>query len=282
MTKTDIGLTFWQDQCDHTGLLCQSAYRDIHWFMKMRPTKLYQQIADAIVDAIAKGQYSVGTRLPGERELAETFSVSRPTVREAMIALEIRGLVEARHGSGLYVTALPVENASEIELDVGAFELLEARILFEGEVAAVSATVIEDEVLEKLDETLAQMAACDAASPEALEADKRFHMLIAESTGNSVISMIFEMIWSLRDRAPLSAYMFAEARRESVHPRVEEHRLIVDALRARDPAEARKMMREHLQRVIEDLLAATEVEVIRRARSETEMQRGRIARRLNV
>lgn len=263
-------------------LLCQSASRDIHLAMARQTTKLYQQIASAIVDSIAKGQYTVGMRLPGERELAETFAVSRPTVREAMIALEIRGLVEARHGSGLYVTALPVENTSEVELDVGAFELLEARILFEGEVAAVSAMAIEDEALATLDETLAQMAACDAASPEAMEADRRFHTLIAESTGNAVMAMVVEMIWNLRDRAPLSAYMFAEAHRESVHPRVDEHRLIVDALRAHDPAEARKAMRDHLQRVIEDLLDATEVEVIRQARNETAMQRGRIARRLGV
>ena len=115
-----------------------------------------------------------------------------------------------------------------------------------------------------------------------MDADRRFHTLIAESTGNAVMAMVVEMIWNLRDRAPLSAYMFAEAHRESVHPRVDEHRLIVDALRAHDPAEARKAMRDHLQRVIEDLLDATEVEVIRQARNETAMQRGRIARRLGV
>ena len=76
--------------------------------------------------------------------------------------------------------------------------------------------------------------------------------------------------------------MFAEARREGVNPRVEEHRLIVDALRARDSAAARTAMRSHLKRVVEDLLAATEVEALRRARSEIEQQRGALERRLHA
>jgi len=250
--------------------------------MKERSEKLYQRVANAITTAIEEGQYTPGSRLPGERELAEDFSVSRPTVREAMIALEIRGLVEARHGSGVYVIAPPAEALIRAELDVGAFELIEARILFEGEAAAVAAAVIDDDALAKLDAILAEMASFEPSSPEALEADRRFHLLIAEATGNTVITTVIEMLWELRERAPLSARMFAEARSEGVHPRVEEHQLIVEALRARDSTQARKTMRDHLRRVVDDLLAATEVEVLSRARSEIESQRGRVARRLHA
>ncbi len=248
----------------------------------MKPEKLYQRVANAIATAIEQGQYPTGSRLPGERELAEVFSVSRPTVREAMIALEIRGLVEARHGSGVYVIASPAGTAPAAELDVGAFELIEARILFEGEAAAVAAAGIDADALAKLDGVLAEMASFDPSSPEALEADRRFHLLIAEATGNTVISTVVEMLWELRERAPLSARMFAEARREGVHPRVDEHQLIVDALRAHDSAQARVTMRDHLRRVVDDLLAATEVEVMRRAQSEIESQRGRVTRRLRA
>ncbi len=250
--------------------------------MKQRTEKLYQRVVNAIVEAIDQGRYDVGMRLPGERELAEDFSVSRPTIREAMIALEIRGLVEARHGSGLYVTATPAQSAVPAELDIGAFELLEARILFEGEAAAVAATVIDDEALAGLDQVLADMASAGPASSEAIAADRQFHLQIAEATGNTVISTVVDMLWSLRDRAPLSAYMFAEARREGVNPRVEEHRVILDALRARDSGAARAAMREHLKRVVEDLLAATEVEALERARSEIEEQRGALKRRLKA
>ncbi|WP_293878389.1 MULTISPECIES: FadR/GntR family transcriptional regulator [unclassified Sphingomonas] len=250
--------------------------------MKPRPEKLYQRVVNAIVEAIDQGRHGIGTRLPGERELAEEFNVSRPTIREAMIALEIRGLVEARHGSGLYVTAAPAQPPAPAELDIGAFELLEARILFEGEAAAVAATMIDDETLGALDRVLADMAACDPSGADAMAADRQFHLTIAQSTGNTVIATVVEMLWSLRERAPLSAHMFAEARREGVNPRVEEHRLIVDALRARDSAAARTAMRSHLKRVVEDLLAATEVEALRRARSEIEQQRGALERRLHA
>jgi GntR family transcriptional repressor for pyruvate dehydrogenase complex len=198
-----------------------------------------------------------------------------------MIALEIRGLVEARHGSGVYVIARPGSDAPSVELDVGAFELIEARILFEGEAAAVAASVIDDEGIAALDAILVEMAGFDPARSEAFEADRRFHMLIAETTGNTVINSVVEMLWNLRERAALSAHMFAEAWREGVHPRVDEHRLILEALRARDPMQARQTMRDHLRRVVDDMLAATETEVVQRARSQIELQREELARRLH-
>lgn len=250
--------------------------------MKPRTEKLYQRVVNAIAESISDERYMIGTRLPGERELAEEFGVSRPTIREAMIALEIRGLVEARHGSGLYVTAAPAATTVPTELDIGAFELIEARILFEGEACAVAATVISDEALADLDRLLAEMSGSPEASPEALDADRQFHLRIAEATGNTVISTVVEMLWTLRERAPLSAYMFAEARREGVHPRVDEHRLIVDALRARDSVASRRAMRDHLRRVVQDLLSATEVEALRRTRSEIAEQRGKLERRIHA
>lgn len=250
--------------------------------MTKRTGKLYQQVAKEIACAIDDDRYSVGSRLPGERELAEEFTVSRHTVREAMIALEIRGMVEARHGSGLYVVGKSNDGGTPTELDIGAFELIEARILFEGEAAAVAATVISDDTLAELDQILEDMASFDPASAEAMEADRRFHLCIAEATENTVIRTVVEMLWALRDRAPLSAHMFAEARREGIHPRVEEHQLIVDALRAHDSALSRKVMRNHLRRVVEDLLAATEFEMLRRAHSELEDQRGKVTKRLHA
>jgi len=248
--------------------------------MSIAARKLYQRIADAVAASIRENRYPAGTRLPSERDLAEEFGVSRPTIREAMIALEIRGLVEARHGSGIYVREPESAAGPASELDVGAFELIEARILFEGEAAALAATVLEAEMLARLEATLDTMAAEDPASPEAFQADRRFHLLIAEATGNSLVQSVVEMLWDVRESSPLCAHIFAKARREGVMPRVEEHRLIVDALRARDANAARETMRKHLRRVVDDLLAATEVDLIERARSEAEEQRSRIAQRV--
>jgi DNA-binding FadR family transcriptional regulator len=239
--------------------------------------KLYQGIAEAIAAAIASGRYRAGARLPAERDLADEFAVSRPTIREAMIALEIRGLVEARHGSGIYVRAVPAHEPAR-ELDVGAFELIEARTLFEGEAAALAATAIDAETLAALHGLLAEMEHGSAA----VDADRRFHLLIAEATGNSVIRSVIGTLWDIREKSPLCVHMFAQARREGVTPRVAEHRAIVDALAAGDSQAAREAMRSHLRRVTEDLLEATRLDLFKQAEADFAAQRRRIAARAAV
>jgi len=109
--------------------------------------KLYQQIARQIAAAIAGGRYVSGAKLPSEREFADDFGVSRPTIRDAMIALEFQGLVEARQGSGVYVSAAPPSPEYAAEPEISALELAEARRLFEGEACALAAATITDEQL---------------------------------------------------------------------------------------------------------------------------------------
>ena len=241
--------------------------------------KLYQQVAESIATAIAKGRYAPGSRLPAERDLAEEFKVSRPTIREAMIALEIRGLVGAKKGSGIYVTAtLPDLTSTTPELDVGAFELIEARTLFEGEAAALAATAIDAQQLDELRKLLVEMEQAGETSA-ALDADKQFHLAIAKATGNSVVVSVVEMLWTIREQSPLCVHMFAKARREGVTPRVNEHQLIVDALAARDPQLARETMRSHLRRVTDDLLEATRLDMIQKAHADFAAQRQRVVSR---
>ncbi|TCM20683.1 GntR family transcriptional regulator [Novosphingobium sp. PhB165] len=242
--------------------------------------KLYHRVAGAIEEGICSGRYPEGTRLPGERDLAEEFGVSRPTIREAMIALEIRGLVSVRHGSGLFVMPQASRPRSAPELDVGAFELIEARILFEGEAAALAATAIDAPALERLGLILDEMDSGSAGHAQRMDADREFHLLIAEATGNSLVLNTVETLWNVREQSPLCAHMFDKARREGVTPRVDEHRLIVEALRNKDADGARRAMRAHLKRVSEDVLEATELELIEQARSEIEAHRNRLARRV--
>ena len=241
--------------------------------------KLYQQVAESIATAIAKGRYAPGSRLPAERDLAEEFKVSRPTIREAMIALEIRGLVGAKKGSGIYVTAtLPDLTSTTPELDVGAFELIEDRTLFEGEAAALAATAIDAQQLDELRKLLVEMEQAGETSA-ALDADKQFHLAIAKATGNSVVVSVVEMLWTIREQSPLCVHMFAKARREGVTPRVNEHQLIVDALAAHDPQAARDTMRSHLRRVTDDLLEATRLDMIQKAHADFAAQRQRVVSR---
>jgi len=249
----------------------------------MQPQKLYQQIADSIAKSIAEGLYAPGARLPAERDLAQEFKVSRPTIREAMIALEIRGLVGARKGSGIYVNAtLPTSGGSApAELDVGAFELVEARTLFEGEAAALAATAITPQSIDVLRDCVSEMEAA-VDNHAALAADKRFHIMIAEASGNSLVRSVVEMLWTVREKSPLCIHMFEQAQREGVTPRAAEHQSIVDAIAAGDPQLARNAMRAHLRRVTDDLLEATELDLVQKARADFAAQRTRVVKRNSI
>ncbi|PCD04797.1 GntR family transcriptional regulator [Sphingomonas spermidinifaciens] len=240
--------------------------------------KLYRGIVEAIRADIASGIYVPGSRLPAERDLTERFGVSRPTIREAMIALEMLGLVEARKGSGVFVLDSSVAAAAgEAELDIGAFEIIEARRLLEGEVAAVAATEIDEAHLAELRVLMAQMDDDDAAAAEA--ADRRFHICIAEATGNAVIIAAVTDFWDMRFRSPLAREVLRKAGSLGTQSRLDEHGRILRALEARSPVEARAAMRDHLNRVITHLLDVTETEAVERARAETAQRRRALARR---
>ncbi len=241
--------------------------------------KLYQQVAQSIAEAIRRGDHGPGERLPSERDLAESMGVSRPTLREAIIALEIQGFVSSRQGSGVYVAEVQPGDGADRDLDVGAFELTEARRAVEPEVAALAALAITDEQLAELEIALKDMAQENLRGDEGEKADRRFHLLIAEATRNSPLRAVVEELWDLRYTSPLCLEMLARARSAGSQPRIDEHRRILQALRARDSASARQLMRDHLSRVIDGLLAATEHEAVEAARRESAELRERYAKR---
>lgn len=246
--------------------------------------RLYEQLAEKLAKAIAEGAYQPGDRLPAERELAATFQVSRPTIREAVIALELDGLVEVKVGSGVYVLEKRSDQVkAAVAMDIGAFELTEARILFEGEVAALAATQITDAQLAELEQLLAEMAKENALGGHGGEdVDLRFHAVIAESTQNSAMTSVVEHLWTIRQTSPQCVRTFEKSRAKGYQPVVDEHRYIVDALKRRDPRAARQAMRDHLSRVLNYLLDATEVEVIEEVRRKMQAQRDRFSRGANV
>lgn len=241
--------------------------------------KLYQQAAATIAAAIQRGDYRPGQRIPSERELAEEHKVSRPTIREALIALEVTGLVWSRHGSGIFVVDNPPADTLMLSLDIGAFELTEARRLFEGETAALAAVSISDEDIARLETLVADMERENQEHVSGEHADREFHVVIARATQNSAIVGVVESLWDARYSSPLCAHMLERARSVGVQPRIDEHLDILQALRARDPVAARAAMRDHLARVIEGLLQATEIDTMERARAELETKRTALAKR---
>jgi len=243
----------------------------------------YQQVAATIEKGVAEGRYHPGQRLASERDLAEEFGVSRPTVRRAIIVLEMRGLLEARQGSGVYVRQ---ENASPVpptiapkDLEIGAFEHAEARRLFEGEVAALAATLITDEELAYLETLVVEMNNEEATKEQSELADRQFHIAIARATRNSAIVRIVEHTWDLRYKSRLCMTMLDRAREVRSTPLNDEHQNIVESLRTRDPKAARAAMHAHLSGLIENLIHTAELQALEQTRARLAAKREEISRR---
>jgi DNA-binding FadR family transcriptional regulator len=240
--------------------------------------RLYARISREIGRKIMAGVYPVGERLPAERVLAQTYGVSRPTVREAIIALEVDQLVEVRMGSGVFVTATAPKGGVRVETDMGPFELLEARRAIEGETCALAAQRISDDDLDQLRQLLTVMGDVRPENLESCEkADYAFHLCIARASQNGGLVASVDMLWKARDRSPQYQLMSAKAHAAGVFPRLKEHVAILDALIAHDPARARQAMRRHISRVLEEFMAATEVHEIEQARNRVAQQRERFA-----
>ncbi|MBC6904267.1 FadR family transcriptional regulator [Saccharophagus sp. K07] len=240
--------------------------------------RLYQRVAEQLAEVIASGEYPVGSRLPAERKLAERFNVSRPTVREAIIALELAGCVEVKGGSGVYVTSGSSKGLASTELDIGAFEILEARLIFESEAAALAAKAITDQELADLRAALASMVAENEQVQVSENADEIFHLLIAKATHNEAVVSVCKHLWALRNNSKVSASILEKVRRAGSRPRIDEHARILDALEKRDPAAARQAMRDHLNRVADQLLDSTEEQAVEEALRKVKRERERFAR----
>jgi len=212
------------------------------------PKRLYQAVAAQILMLIRQGEFPVGERLPPERELALRLGVSRPSLREALIALEIGGRVEIRIGSGVYVR----DTAADDENVVGSLgdspsELMQARAAIEGCVAALAAARMTAATADRLRRTVERMGRLAADGKTPVDADRQFHMLVAEAAGNSVLARyVGELFDSRHD--PIAAAMRGHTEStQTWTDAVREHEDILRALQSGDPIAAQTAMRAHLR-----------------------------------
>jgi len=219
----------------------------------------YQRLAAQLLTLITEGEFKLGERLPSERALAERFDVSRTSVREAMIALELQGVVEVRGGSGIYVTQDRLQGATTSympETGPGPFELLRARCLIESEIASLAAENRKDGDLDRIFAALSDMREHLDDKEKNEAADQLFHLRIAESTGNSVLLQMVTAMWA-QARGPvwaqIEAHFHTPDLRMASHA---DHQRIFKALVARDAASARVAMRSHLERVMSEFAQA--------------------------
>jgi DNA-binding FadR family transcriptional regulator len=210
--------------------------------------RLYRQISDQLRTLILAGEFPAGSRLPSERDLSVQLGVSRPSLREALIALEVEGYIEVRMGSGIYVSDSPPVATPELDLssEEGPLELIQARLALEGEVAAIAARMGRKAQFDAIEQAIDQME-CDAtAGINPLEADSLFHARVAEATGNSVLVGVVRRLFDLR-LGPLFDQLHSHFETSDVWAQaIAEHREVLKALRAKDPVAARAAMQQHM------------------------------------
>ncbi|RDK03529.1 FadR/GntR family transcriptional regulator [Paraburkholderia lacunae] len=212
------------------------------------PKRLYQTVAAQILALIRQEEFPAGERLPPERELALKLGVSRPSLREALIALEIGGQIEIRMGSGVYVRDASADDVSVMgALGDSPSELMQARAAIEGSVVVLATARMTAATLDRLRRMIERMRRLAAAGKSPVEADRQFHMLIAETAGNSVLSrFVGELFDSRHD--PIAAAMRGHTESaQTWTAAVREHEDVLKALQAGDPIAAQTAMRAHLR-----------------------------------
>lgn len=217
----------------------------------IKTSRLYVQVAEQLSKLVNDGVIKAGERLPSERDLAEKLNVSRPTIREAMIALELSGVIEIKTGSGIFVT----QKKPRLTIDdkgIGPFEILEIRQIIEAEACALAAKKITKQQISELKKAIVEMEEEELRPDHSEKADWKFHNIIANATQNSAISTVINWLWELRSQSDLSAAFAARLRQQGVHPSIKDHKDIVAALENGNPTEARAAMKKHIKNATAD------------------------------
>ena len=218
-------------------------------FKPVESRRLYQQIADQIRDLIIRGGFEAGMRLPAERDLAQQLGVSRPSLREALIALDVEGRVEVRSGSGVFVMAVapdPAPRGTEAWGESPS-QLMEARSVIEGEVVVLACARISEELLSRLRGLVKSMEAEIGRQRARVDLDRQFHLTLAEMAGNALLTRLVGELFDER-HSPISAKI--SSRFESTRTwraALVEHEAVLKAVEARDPIAAQAAMRAHLK-----------------------------------
>ncbi|GAB2638940.1 FCD domain-containing protein [Vibrio panuliri] len=232
------------------------------------PKRLYQEIGFSLQERILKGEFKVGDRLPPERDIAEEMEVSRSVVREAIIMLELRGLVEVRKGSGVYVINIPSKDSQNIQAsmprsssDIGPFELLQARQVIESEIAGFAARHITKNDIQRLRDALNSEKHNLESGVEDYDSDELFHLVIAEASQNSVLADIANDLWLRRHESSMWRQLHSRISNNDYRKAwLLDHERILIALQKRDPEGARNAMWEHLENVKQVLFKLSDVD----------------------
>lgn len=215
--------------------------------------KAYQVVVDQIKENFLNGAYKPGDKLPTERELASLFSVSRTSVREALRKLEIKGLIEIKQGSGIFIKSLdfliprdeitsPIINAEKKLI----YEMLELRRVLEVECAYLASQRATSEDLERIREALEMMGRAENDVEQGLQADLSFHFNIVRASHNSIFLQLMESLGErMKDTIQVTRrYRLADP--ERMQDTVDEHKEIYLAIATGEANQAKLLMEKHI------------------------------------
>ena len=224
----------------------------------LRRSGLTEMLVARILGLVTTGNLKPGDQLPPERKLAETFDVSRPTLRDALRALAVLGVIEVRHGGGVFVSQLEASDllapltffltlrAAEVE------KLYEARRLIEGEIAALAASRGDDTAFDELDGLIAAQEEAKADPERYRDVDSAFHRRLGDLSGNEFLSRAAQSLNVLGQEFR----KIASETPNVISTSIADHRRIVEAIRRRDAAAARQAMVTHMDHVLQTTDAA--------------------------
>jgi len=218
---------------------------------------LSQRIERTLENAIREKKLAVGSKLPTEREMCESFGVSRTALREALRRLSARGLITIQKGSGMYVSEIKIEDAIDtlnlyydLKFDKNLLtQIIEVRSIFEPEIARLAALNRTIKDLDDLSRILTEFEETDPDNTQ-LEADldNKFHLAITKATQNPIVQITMEPIYSLLPR--MRNYIYGNIDGEKAFT-LKSHQALLDAIREQDGDQAQLVMRDHLNRTRE-------------------------------
>jgi len=224
----------------------------------IKKTRIYEEVVSQVHELIRDGKLKAGDQLPAERELAETFKVSRTSVREALRALEAQGLVISRTGMGTFVADLPIESLVTplakllIEEKTALADIFELRKLIEPHIASLAAERATKRDIGRMKRILAKQSEAVSRGETGVEADAELHFAIGQATQNQALEKLVSGLMEILSHSREESLQTTTRRRASI----ESHRKILFAIEQHDKAGAQQAMLHHIDRVEENVLAA--------------------------
>ncbi len=217
----------------------------------IRKTRIYEEVVNQVHEMVREGKFKAGDQLPTERELAETFKVSRTSVREALRALETQGLIVSRTGSGNFVAELPIESlvaplaAMLIEEKDALADIFEMRKLIEPHIASMAAERATRRDIELMKKILDKQRQQVNGGSTGVEADAEFHFAIGQATQNQALEKLISGLMEMLSRSREESLQTPGRSQASL----DSHQKILSAIEEHDKTKARKAMLYHIEQV---------------------------------